>query len=77
MHTLKKNETILVNNPSDLPEANHLERVEEPFIKAQIITDSKFIGPIMTLCIEKRGILKNQVYITTDRVEITLEMLSF
>ena len=68
-----KNETILVNNPSDLPEANHLERVE-PFIKAQIITDSKFIGPIMNLCIEKRGILKNQVYITTDRVEITLEM---
>ncbi|MBH76483.1 MAG: elongation factor 4 [Flavobacteriales bacterium] len=70
----KKKETILINNPSDLPEANHLDRVEEPFIKAQIITDSKFIGPIMNLCIEKRGILKNQVYITTDRVEITLEM---
>ena len=70
----KKNETVLINNPSDLPESNHLERVEEPFIKAQIITDSQFIGPIMTLCIEKRGILKNQVYITTNRVEITLEM---
>ncbi len=70
----KKGETILVNNPSDLPESNHLERVEEPFIKAQIITDSQFIGRIMTLCIEKRGILKNQIYITTNRVEITLEM---
>ena len=70
----KNGENILVNNPSDLPESNHLERVEEPFIKAQIITDSQFIGPIMTLCIEKRGILKNQIYITTNRVEITLEM---
>ena len=53
-HT-KKGDIIQVNNPSDLPEANHLEKVEEPFIKAQIITDSQFIGPIMTLCIEKRG----------------------
>ena len=70
----KKGETILINNPSDLPESNHLEHVEEPFIKAQIITDSQFIGPIMTLCIEKRGVLKNQIYITTNRVEITLEM---
>ena len=72
-HT-KKGDVIQVNNPSDLPEANHLEKVEEPFIKAQIITDSQFIGPIMTLCIEKRGVLKNQVYITTNRVEISLEM---
>ncbi len=72
-HT-KKGDIIEVNNPSDLPEANHLEKVEEPFIKAQIITDSQFIGPIMTLCIEKRGVLKNQVYITTNRVEISLEM---
>ena len=72
-HT-KKGDVIQVNNPSDLPESNHLEKVEEPFIKAQIITDSQFIGPIMTLCIEKRGVLKNQVYITTNRVEISLEM---
>ena len=72
-HT-KKGDVIQVNNPSDLPEANHLEKVEEPFIKAQIITDSQFIGPIMTLGIEKRGVLKNQVYITTNRVEISLEM---
>jgi len=70
----KKDGQVLVNNPSDLPESNHLEYVEEPFIKAQIITDSQFIGPIMTLCIEKRGVLKNQVYITTNRVEISLEM---
>ena len=59
LKSLKKGDIIQVNNPSDLPETNHLEKVEEPFIKAQIITDSQFIGPIMTLCIEKRGVLKN------------------
>ena len=70
----KKKEQVLVNNPSDLPDGNELEYVEEPFITAQIITNSDFIGPVMNLCIEKRGVLKNQFYITTNRVEISLEM---
>ncbi len=70
----KKGEKLIVNNPSDLPEPNHLEYVEEPYIKAQIITKSEFTGPVMTLCMEKRGILKNQVYLTQDRVELSFEL---
>lgn len=70
----KKDGRLEVNNPSDLPEPNHLEKVEEPYISAQIITKSEFVGAIMTLCIEKRGILKNQVYLTSDRVEIIFDM---
>ena len=65
---------ILINNPSDLPEATLLHHVEEPFIKAQIITKSDFVGAVMNLCIEKRGELKNQVYLTTDRVELVFEI---
>jgi len=65
---------ILINNPSDLPESTILERVEEPFIKAQIITKSDFVGPVMSLCIDKRGELKNQVYLTPERVELTFEI---
>ena len=65
---------VLINNPSDLPETTFLNRVEEPFIKAQIITKSDFVGAIMTLCIMKRGDLQNQVYLTTDRVELTFHM---
>ena len=65
---------ILINNPSDLPEATILERVEEPFIKAQIITKSDFVGAVMNLCIDKRGELKNQVYLTPERVELTFEI---
>jgi len=72
-HT-KKGEKITVNNPSELPDATKLDYVEEPYIKAQIITKSEFVGPIMTLCINKRGILKNQHYLTQDRVELTFEM---
>lgn len=72
-HT-KKGEKIIVNNPSELPDGSKLDYVEEPFIKAQIITKSEFVGPIMTLCINKRGILKNQHYLTQDRVELTFEM---
>lgn len=64
-------EAILINNPSDLPEASTLDRVEEPYIKAQIITKAEFVGAVMNLCIEKRGELKNQVYLTTDRVELS------
>ncbi|MGC6428236.1 MAG: translation elongation factor 4 [Flavobacteriales bacterium] len=70
----KKQEKSLINNPSDLPDPSVLDFVEEPFIRAQIITKADFVGPVMSLCIEKRGILKNQVYLTTDRVELTFEM---
>ncbi|SHI68577.1 GTP-binding protein LepA [Mesonia phycicola] len=65
---------ILVNNPSDLPEPSKLDRVEEPFIKATIITKSDFVGPVMSLCIEKRGEITNQTYLTTERVELTFKM---
>jgi GTP-binding protein LepA len=70
----KRGEKSQIHNPSDLPDPSYLEYVEEPFIRAQIITKSDFVGPVMSLCIEKRGILKNQVYLTTDRVELTFEM---
>ncbi|MDH4473531.1 MAG: translation elongation factor 4 [Fluviicola sp.] len=65
---------FIVNNPSELPDPSGVDRIEEPYIKAQVITKSEYIGQIMTLCIEKRGELKNQVYLTQDRVEITFEM---
>jgi GTP-binding protein LepA len=63
-----------IHNPSDYPDPSILESVEEPYIRAQIITKSDFIGPVMSLCITKRGELINQVYLTTDRVELTFEM---
>ncbi len=71
-----KNPTIpiLVNNPSDLPEPSSLERVEEPYIKASIITKSDFVGPVMSLCIEKRGQITNQTYLTPERVELSFDM---
>jgi len=65
---------LLVNNPSDLPEPSKLNRVEEPFIKATIITKSDFVGPVMSLCIEKRGQVTNQTYLTPERVELTFDM---
>jgi GTP-binding protein LepA len=65
---------MLVNNPSELPDPSGLNRVEEPYIKASIITKSDFVGQVMTLCIEKRGILKNQNYLTQHRVEMIFEM---
>jgi GTP-binding protein LepA len=69
-----KGEKLIVNNPSDLPEVSKIDYVEEPYIKAQIITKSDFVGSIMTLCITKRGILKNQIYLTQDRVELNFEL---
>ena len=65
---------LLVNNPSDLPEPSKLNRVEEPFIKATIITKADFVGPVMSLCIEKRGQITNQTYLTPERVELTFDM---
>ena len=64
----------LVNNPSDLPDPSFLDRVEEPYIKASIITKSEFIGNIMTLCIEKRGVITNQTYLTPERVELNFDL---
>jgi GTP-binding protein LepA len=70
----KKGNVTSVNNPSELPEPNYLEWVEEPYISAQVITKADFVGSIMNLAIEKRGELKNQVYLSTDRVELTFDM---
>ena len=67
-------EKLSIHNPSDLPDPSTMDYVEEPFIRAQIITKSDYVGAVMNLCIDKRGILKNQVYLTTDRVELTFEM---
>ncbi len=72
-HT-SKGEEIVVNNPAEMPEPTRIERIEEPFIKAQIITKPDYIGNIMTLCLGKRGILINQSYLTTTRVELIFEM---
>lgn len=68
------NTFTLVNNPSDLPDPSFLDRVEEPYIKASIITKSEFIGNIMTLCIEKRGVITNQTYLTPERVELNFDL---
>lgn len=67
-------EAFIVNNPSDLPDPSTVNRVEEPYIKATIITKSDFVGNVMSLCIEKRGLVLNQTYLTTERVELTFEM---
>ncbi len=69
-----RGEKITVNNPTEMPEPTQLDRIEEPFIKAQIITKPEYIGNIMTLCLGKRGILINQSYLTTTRVELGFEM---
>jgi GTP-binding protein LepA len=70
----KDNQMLVVNNPSELPDPSRIDYVEEPYIRAQIITKSDYVGQIMNLCIDKRGMLKNQVYLTPTRVEITFEM---
>lgn len=72
--TTTKNIRFTVNNPSDLPDPSTIDFIEEPYINAQVITKSEYIGPVMELCMSKRGIIKNQVYLTSDRVEITFEM---
>jgi GTP-binding protein LepA len=63
-----------VNAPSEMPDPTRMTRIEEPFIKAQIISKSEYIGPIIGLCIDKRGVIINQHYLTTDRVELSFEM---
>jgi GTP-binding protein LepA len=69
-----RGEMIIVNNPSDLPDPSTIDYIQEPYIRANIITKSEFTGAIMSLCIGKRGDLKNQTYLTTDRVELVFEM---
>lgn len=69
-----KETPLIVNNPTDFPDPSIIDRVEEPYIKASIITKSDFVGSIMSLCIEKRGELTNQVYLTTDRVELNFNV---
>jgi len=73
VHTTR-GEFIEVHNPSGLPDVTHIDYIEEPYIRAQIISQSDYVGSVMKLCIDKRGALKNQVYLTSDRVEITFEM---
>jgi GTP-binding protein LepA len=72
----KKNpdEIVLVNNPTDLPDPSILDHVEEPFIKASIITKADYVGNVMSLCIEKRGQITNQTYLTPERVELSFDM---
>ncbi|CAI8254326.1 MAG: Elongation factor 4 [Flavobacteriaceae bacterium] len=73
--TKKEADSILpVNNPSDLPDPSYLDRVEEPFIKATIITKSDYVGNVMSLCIEKRGTITSQTYLTTERVELSFDL---
>ncbi len=67
-------QVIVVNNPSDMPDPSSLDRVEEPYIKATIITKADFVGNVMSLCIEKRGQITNQTYLTQDRVELNFDM---
>jgi len=69
-----KKEVVEVHNPSGLPEQKYIDYIEEPFIQAQIITRTEYIGPIIKLCLDKRGELKNQVYLSTNRIEITVDM---
>jgi GTP-binding protein LepA len=69
-----RNEKIDVHNPALMPDPTRTDRIEEPYIRAQIITKQEYIGNIMTLCISKRGMLMNQTYLTQDRVELTFEM---
>jgi len=65
---------LIVNNPTDLPDPSTVDRVEEPYIKATIITKADFVGNVMSLCIEKRGLITNQTYLTTERVELNFDM---
>ncbi|MEP5612938.1 MAG: translation elongation factor 4 [Cyclobacteriaceae bacterium] len=74
-HAIENNGDILkVSAPSELPEPTFIDHIEEPFIRAQIITKSEYIGPVIALCVDKRGEIKNQVYLTSDRVELSFEL---
>jgi GTP-binding protein LepA len=70
----KKDEVLDVYNPSGLPDVSRIDRIEEPYIKAQVILKSDYMGQVMKLCLDKRGVLKNTVYLTSDRVELSFDM---
>jgi GTP-binding protein LepA len=70
----RKDNRILINAPADMPDPTLLDHIEEPYIKAQIITKADYVGPVISLCMDKRGIIKNQVYLTSDRVELTFDL---
>lgn len=72
--TNRRGEVIPVSAPSEMPDPNLIAKLEEPFISAQIITAADYVGPIITLCMDKRGVIKNQVYLTSNRVELTFDM---
>jgi len=72
--TLTDGNMIEINAPSEMPDSTRMSFIEEPYISAQIISKSEFIGPIISLCMDKRGVIKNQVYLTSDRVELGFEM---
>jgi len=72
--TLTNGSTLFINAPSEMPDPTKIDFIEEPFIRAQIISKSDYIGPIIGLCMDKRGVIKNQNYLTADRVELTFEM---
>ncbi len=69
-----KGEVVDVHNPSGLPALTTIDHIEEPYIRAQVISKAEFVGPIMNLCLDKRGVLKNQVYLTSNRVELSFDM---
>ena len=71
---MTKGEMNIINNPSEMPDPSKLDHIEEPYIEASIITKAEYTGQIMSLCIDKRGTIKNQTYLTTDRVELTFDM---
>jgi len=71
---LTNGKVIEINAPSEMPDPTHMQVIEEPYITAQIISKSDFIGPIIGLCMDKRGVIKNQTYLTSDRVELSFEM---
>ena len=74
-HAVRTDGSILkINAPSEMPDPSSISHLEEPFIRAQIISKSEYVGGIIGLCMDKRGIIKNQVYLTSDRVELTFEM---
>lgn len=72
--TTRRGEVVYVHNPSGLPEPTMVDKIEEPYIEAQIITKSDYLGNVIKLCIDKRGVLKNQVFLSQDRVEVTFDM---
>ena len=71
---LNNGEDLTIHNPADMPDVTRIDRIEEPYIKAQVITKPEYIGAIMTLCMDKRGVLINQTYLTEDRIELHFEM---